>query len=195
MNEDAKGASSEPKEKVHDRKSPTKIPAVGRVGEGQQAARSRGRRAKQRARVGITADDAVEGNNVRLGQRGGDRRKISKNKLRGTRAITRPNVAARKFEVGGRGIGKRHAGQAGGGEFPSDYANAGADIEKLEIVERPAAEFGEEHARTGVRAASLVAAQITIRNAGVEEARSCAMTGAAGHAAHLSWRKAVELRV
>src|SRR5438874_2599763 len=87
------------------------------------------------------------------------------------------------------------AGQAGGGEFPSDYANAGADIEKLEIVERPAAEFGEEHARTGVRAASLVAAQITIRNAGVEEARSCAMTGAAGHAAHLSWRKAVELRV
>src|SRR5207244_2798473 len=60
MNEDAKGASSEPKEKVHDRKSPTKIPAVGRVGEGQQAARSRGRRAKQRARVGITADDAVE---------------------------------------------------------------------------------------------------------------------------------------
>ena len=46
MNEDAKGASSEPKEKVHDRKSPTKIPAVGRVGEGQQAARSRGRRAK-----------------------------------------------------------------------------------------------------------------------------------------------------
>ena len=193
--EDAKGASSDPQEKVHHRESRAEIPAVGRVGDGQQAARSCGRRAEQRARVGITADDAVEGNNVRLGQRGGGRRKITKDELRGMRAIPRADVAARKFEIGGRSVGERGAGQARGGEFPSDHANAGADIEKLEILELPAAEFGEEHARTGVRAASLVSAQITICNAGVEEARSCAMTGAACHAWHLSGVKAVDWRV
>ena len=71
----------------------------------------------------------------------------------------------------------------------------GADIEKLKILERPAAEFGEEHARARVRAAALVAAQIAIRDAGVKKGRRSAMTGAACHRGAPPGTEGVGLRV
>jgi hypothetical protein len=182
VNESAKGAACKPEEEVlHDGSEP-RVPAITRISEGEQAARTHGRCAEQRFRIRVTANDAVERNDVRIGQRAAGLREVTDDELSGARTVTRPKVAARNVKVSGGGVCKRGTGQAKGGEFSCDHPNPRADIEKVEVMKRLAAEFGQEHARAGVRTAAPVAAQIALRYARTEEARSRAIARATRHA-------------
>jgi len=71
-------------------------------------------------------------------------------------------VAPGSFEITGGRIRERDAGQAGGGEFHCDHTNATADVEKVETLERPAAELCQKHPCAGIGTTPLIAAEITL---------------------------------
>jgi hypothetical protein len=48
------------------------------------------------------------------------------------------------IQISGRGVRERDAGQTVAGEFRGDGANARANVEKMKLGERPAADFREE---------------------------------------------------
>src|SRR5207248_4453250 len=193
VHEDAKLVPSDPEEEVHYRESRPQVPAVGRMREGQQTSRSRSGGAEQGVCVGITAHDAVKRDDIGFRQRGGGSGEIAEHELGGAPSITRAHVAPRKVEISGRGIGKRGARQAGGRKFGSNYAYAGADVEKVQSPERPTADFGKEHTCAGVRTAALVTPLVARRHAGIEEARGSAIAGATRHTVHLEDRKSTRL--
>lgn len=104
MDKDAKGAPSKPEDEVHQAEPRPHVPAIKRMCEGQQTPASRGGCAEQRASVGITTNNAVEGNDVRFRLRAGCRGEVAENELSGTGAITRTDVTACDLKIGGRGV-------------------------------------------------------------------------------------------
>ena len=186
VNESTEGVAGQAIKGVFQNEGGADEPLITGIGEGEQAARVRGREAKQGLHIGITADDAVERDDVGVGQGGGGHGEVAENELNGPPGVAWSDVLTREFEISGRGVRERDAGQAGVGEFHGDRANTGADVEKLKPLERRAAEFFEEHARGAFGAAALIAPQLTPRGAWTEEGGGMARARATGHAVCLN---------
>ena len=185
VNESAKRIAGQPEPEVLHRNGRANVPTVAGIGEGDQAARASGRGPKKSVNIRLTADDAVESDDVGVGQGGGGFDEISEDEMSGAGAVTRGDLASSDVKISGRSVGERDAGEAGIGEFQGDHANSAADVEQLKSLKRLAAEFGEEDASPGVRTTALITAQVTLRDFGIEEGRSSAMAGATGHAGNL----------
>ena len=70
VNEGAKGIAPQPEPGVLQRKGRAHIPAIAGIDEGNHAARASGRGPKKRVHIGIAADDAVQSDDVGVGQGG-----------------------------------------------------------------------------------------------------------------------------
>jgi hypothetical protein len=105
--------------------------------------------------------------------------------LSGDGGVTRGEVAPRGLEISRRRVRERDAGQAGAGEFHRDHSNPTADVEEVEPLQRPAAEFREKDSRGSVRTAALIAAQITLRLLRIEVGGRSTRASATRHAANL----------
>ena len=83
VNKSAKAAADEAKPGVLQDKSGTHEPLIAGIGEGEQAARARGRQAKQRVRVGVTADDAVERDDISVWHGGPRHGEVAEDEVNG----------------------------------------------------------------------------------------------------------------
>jgi hypothetical protein len=161
------------------------VPAVPRIGERDHAPRTRSRSLEERFHIRVTTDDAVECDDIGVRQGACDRGEVAEDELSGDGGVTRGEVAPRGLEISRRRVRERDAGQAGAGEFHRDHSNPTADVEEVEPLKRPAAEFREKDSRGSVWTAALIAAQITLRLLRIEVGGRSTWAGATRHSANL----------
>lgn len=181
VNKSSKRVAAQTVQEVFQRDHGPEVPPIGMIGERDQPTRPRGRSMEQRFRIGVAAYDSVKGHDVGVGQRAGGYSKVTEDELSGKWRVARSNLSPRDLKIRGRGIRKSDAGQAGVCKFQTDDANSTANVEKVELLERPAAEFCEEDLRAGVRAAALIATQVSLSHLGVEFGFRGGIASAAGH--------------
>ena len=185
VNKGPKRVAAQAVQEVFQRDHGTEVPPIGMIGERDQPTCSRGRSMEQRFRIGVAAYDSVKGHDVGVGQRARGYSKVTEDELSGEWCIARSDVALRDLKISGRGIRKSDAGQAGICKFQTDDANSTANVEKVELLERPPAEFCQEDLRAGVRAAALIATQVRLSHLGVEFGFCSGIASAARHEGNL----------
>ena len=101
---------------------------------------------------------------VCIGQGVGNPCEVPEKKFRGSRPITRLELAPRDFKIGKRCLDMSGSSYAISGEFCIDDTDPATNIEKLFVLQGAAPELREHEPCDSVRPASPVTSQVALRH-------------------------------
>lgn len=101
MNERAKRVSPEPIPEVFQHNGGAHVPHIARIGERDHMARASSRSPEKRFHIGVTTNDAVERDDIGVGQGVCRRSEVAEEKLSGARSTPRGEVAPGGFKITG----------------------------------------------------------------------------------------------